>query len=93
MSLSRPSIEAVWTRIKRFEGSKFETKTGKEFTYSVSGESLRPSRAKQNITRSDFAKALELAPLDGPGEIGELVRGSAYVWAVLHDRRIRESDW
>jgi hypothetical protein len=36
----------------------------------------------------NVAKAYELAPLSGPGEINKLVRGSSYVYAILHDERI-----
>jgi hypothetical protein len=31
-----------------------------------------------------------MLPINGPGEIGEIVRGPSYVWAILHDRRISE---
>ena len=86
-------IDAVWARITTLEGETFETKTGKPFTFEISGTVFRPSRTKYNVTRGDFAKVLELVPLDGPGPISNLVRGSAYVWAVLHDRRVRRGDW
>lgn len=88
-----PSIEAAWVRIKSLEGEEFETKSGKPFTYEISGNVFRSSRAEQNITKGDFEKALELSPLDGPSEIRDLVRGSAYIWAVLHDPRIRKGEW
>ena len=87
----KPNIETLWGRIKALAGQEFETKTGKPFSYEISGNIFLPSRTKYNITKTDFAKTLELIPLDGPGEISNLVRGSAYIWAVLHDRRIRKS--
>lgn len=93
MSATKPSIEQVWSRIKSHEGSTFTTRTDLEFTYSVDGDYLTPSRAKQRIPKLNFETALELAPLHGPGEISDVVRGSAYVWAVLHDPRIRQGDW
>lgn len=93
VTTNSPSLEYVWARIKSLEGERFETKTGKEFTYTVKGEVFRVSRANQNISKQNFRKALDLVPLDGPGEIRTLVRGSAYVWAVLHDQRIRQGDW
>ena len=89
----KPTVEAVWIRMKALEGQEFETKTGKPFSYEISGNIFRPSRTKYNITKSDFGKALGLVPLDGPGIISNLVRGSAYIWAVLHDRRIRQGEW
>ena len=73
-------------------GQQFQTKTGKRFFYEVVGAVFRPSRTKYNISKADFAKALALVPMDGPGEISSLVRGSAYIWAVLHDRRIRKQN-
>ena len=45
------------------------------------------------VSKSDFGIALELVPFDGPGRVNKLVRGPAYRWAVLHDRRIRQQDW
>lgn len=89
----KPTIETVWIRLKALEGEAFETKTGKPFSYEISGNIFRPSRTRYDITKADFAKALELIPLDGPGEIVNLVRGSAYIWAVLHDRRVRQGEW
>jgi hypothetical protein len=32
-------------------------------------------------------------PLEGPGELAGLVRGQSYIWAILHDTRIRKKDW
>jgi hypothetical protein len=59
-----------------------------DFTYSVVGDVLRTDRAKQNLSRSNFEKVLPLLPLPGPGQISNEVRGPAYVWAILHDKRI-----
>jgi hypothetical protein len=89
----KPRIDAVWSRIKSLQGEEFETKTGKPFTYEVSGNVFRPNRTKYNITKGDFERALEEFPLDGPGAISNLVRGSAYIWAVLHDLRVRKGEW
>jgi len=87
------SINEVWQRIKAHQGEEFTTKTGLPFTYRVAGAVLWPSRTDYNLAQSDFAKALALCPLPGPGKINNLVRGPAYVWAILHDSRIRGSDW
>jgi hypothetical protein len=88
-----PNIDAVWARLKDAQGQEFQTKTGKLFTFDISGNIFHPSRTEYNISKRDFQKALEVVPLEGPGQISNLVRGSAYVWAVLHDRRIRRGDW
>ena len=89
----RPSIDDVWSRLKALEGRDFETKTGKPFSFEISGDVFHPSRTKYNIAKADFRRALDLVPCDGPGVINQVVRGPAYVWAVLHDKRVRRQDW
>ena len=91
--MSKPKIEEVWRRIKALEGEEFHTKTGKTFTFEITGDVFRPSRTEYNVSKSDFGKAFEFVPFDGPGVVNNLVRDPAYVWAVLHDRRIRQQDW
>lgn len=88
--------EALWERIRRHAGERFETKTGKPFTYQVPGNYLRISRQGEEVNRSlsrtNFVKAAELMPTDGPGDIKDR-QGSAYTWAILMDDRVRASDW
>lgn len=79
----------VWDRILACEGEEFHTKTGLPFRYRVDGNLVTPDRTKYPIHRSQFARAFELMPLGGPVEINELVRGPAYVFAILMDRRTR----
>lgn len=93
MSTKQVSIDGVWKRLKSHEGMEFETKTGKPFTFEISGDIFNPSRTKYNITKDDFRKAMTLVPIDGPGVINDIIHGPAYVRAVLHDRRIRMQDW
>lgn len=93
MMNSKPSIDDVWRRIEAAQGEEFTTKTGKPFTYEVSGNTFYPGRTDYAIGKKDFETVLELVPVDGPGKISRLVRGPAYVWAVMHDRRIRGKDW
>lgn len=83
----------VWRRIVAEQGEEFETITALPFTYEIIGEIFIGSRTKYSISRSDFDRAYEHVPIEGPGEISNLVRGSAYIWAVLHDRRIRQGNW
>lgn len=90
---ARPSIDEVWRRIEAYQSEEFTTKTGKPMTYSVSGRRLTTSRTDYPISVTDFAKALEIVPFDGPGAVTWDVRGPAYIWAILHDARIRQSDW
>ncbi|GGA23782.1 hypothetical protein [Neptunicoccus cionae] len=87
------SIEEVWKRIRSLEGDTFHTKTGKLFTFTVSGDVLRVSRTEYNLSKGNFAKGLENAPFDGPGAVQSIVRGPAYVWAILHDVRVRNDEW
>jgi hypothetical protein len=87
------SEDEIWLRICAMEGEEFETKTGKPFTFEISGNTFHPSRTQYNIAKADFQKALNLVPIEGPGVISNLVRGSTYIWAVLHDRRVRWQDW
>lgn len=77
------TIEQVWLRIRSHEGEEFKTKSGLSFTYSVTGNSLTTDRTEYPIHIGQFALALELVPLDGPGEINRLVRGPTYIWAIL----------
>ena len=86
-------IDELWNRLKWFEGHDFETKRGRPFRYEISGTVFRPTCTTYGISMADFGKALALVPFHGPSVINWLVRGPAYVWAVLHDRRIRGNDW
>lgn len=89
----KPAFAVVWDRIKSLTGQSFTTKTGLEFSFVVQGDGLFPSRTKYRISKSDFGTAFAYAPYDGPGRLNNQVRGPAYVWAILHDRRIRKGDW
>ena len=87
------TIEEVWARIVEHEGEEFHTKTVLPFTYEIRGDVLFPSRTDYQISKSDFEKALECVPFAGPSVVNRLVRGPSYVWAVLHDPRIRLQDY
>ena len=93
MSSKTQTFNDVWNRIIRFKGEEFETKTHLPFTYEIKGKVFRSNRTEYNISKSDFEKAFAQVPLDGPGKISGTVRGSAYVWAVLHDKRVSKGDW
>jgi len=86
-------FEEIWRRIVTHEGEIFRTKTGLEFTYRIDGEGFYPSRTSYRISKTDFRRAYEIVPIDGPGVINDIVRGPAYVWAVLHDQRISLGEW
>ena len=82
------SFDAVWQRIEAYAGKEFRTKTGLPFTYEVVGTSVVPDRTGYPLHVSNFRTAFNLLPLSGPGQINTLVRGPAYVYAILADRRI-----
>lgn len=90
--LTMPSIDAVWVRIEAHAGETFHLVRGGAFTYRVSGGHVVPDRTPQQIPRSQFAKALELVPLGGPGEIQHL-RGPSFVFAILADPRVSAGEW
>lgn len=85
-------IDTVWSRIERHAGDTFEQKGGGEFSYQIEGTRVVPDRTNRKIGKAEFAKALELVPLDGPGEINHL-QGPSYIYGILMDSRIRENDW
>jgi hypothetical protein len=77
----------VWQRITDLEGSTFHQKTGRAFTYTVKHGTVKPSLTNRLIPRSHFRKALERAPLAGPGQLSDL-QGPSYLWAILTDPRV-----
>ena len=83
------SFDTVWSRIQACAGQEFHTKTGVRFVYRVDGTAVIPEHTQYPIHMSQFQKAQELMPLKGPSEINRLVRGPAYVYAILTDRRMR----
>lgn len=83
-----PSIDEVWAQIKSLEGQEFQTKSGKPFTYIVSGHTLRVSRTSYGLSISEFAKVLGRVPFKGPGTVSNDVRGPSYIWSILHDSRV-----
>jgi hypothetical protein len=91
---SRPlDFEDVWRRIVASEGEEFKTATGLPFEYEIVGDAFHPSRTNYRIGKSEVRKAFELVPFEGPGVINAIVRGPSYVWAILHDDRIRHGEW
>lgn len=86
-------LDTIWQRITAHQGDEFHTKNGKPLTYSVVGDCLYPSRTDYMLPKTDFGKVIRMLPFEGPGVVNNLVRGPAYVWAILHDPRIRQSDW
>ena len=87
-----PTIDEVWGRIEAHAGEVFQQKRGALFTYAVAGGCVRPDRTNRLLPRADFAAALELVP--SPTTVPfQRLQGPSYIWAVLHDPRIRMDDW
>ncbi|MBI4844026.1 MAG: hypothetical protein HY809_06865 [Nitrospirae bacterium] len=88
-----PRFDEIWNRMINHAGDNFYTKTRFVFTYEINGDIFSPSRTHYKISKVDFEKAYARVPIDGPGVINNIVRGPAYVWAVLHDQRISKGMW
>jgi hypothetical protein len=83
----------VWDRITNNAGKVFYTKRRLKFTYTVNEDTLTTDRIEHPLTRKEVMAAYRHVPLEGPGELSGLVRGQSYIWAILHDKRIRQTDW
>jgi transcriptional regulator with XRE-family HTH domain len=83
-------LDAIWDRILRHEGKQFFTKTKLPFTYKVIGNNIVPDRTDYPLAKTNFKKALQYMPLQSPNQINNIVRGPAYVYAILTDKRIIE---
>jgi hypothetical protein len=86
------NVDDVWARIQTYAEQEFRTITGISFTYEVPGNYLRVHGIERNLSRTNFAKATELMPAGGPGELRGR-QGASYTWAILMDPRIRQGDW
>jgi hypothetical protein len=81
------SFEEIWFKIEKYAGETFRTKDGQEFTYTVQGDIFISDEPEQTISKNDFKKAYQSPDVD-PGEMVKIVKGPAFVWSVLHDKRI-----
>ena len=81
-------FNVIWDRILKHQGEVFHTITNKPFIYTVAGNSVITNRTNYPINKSQFIKAYEMGEIHGPGQISKIVRGPAYVFAVLTDSRI-----
>lgn len=84
------SFETIWENIVHCSGQKFFTKSGLPFTYQILNNSVVTSRTNYPLSKSQFEKAAKIPHLIGPGQINHLVRGPAYIYAILTDSRIRQ---
>lgn len=63
-------------------------KDGKEFIYSVINNGIVTNKTNYILSKNDIKKVFNIMPVEGPGRINDLVRGPAYIWAILNDNRI-----
>lgn len=80
-------FEQVWQHIIELEGSQFQQVRGKNFTYSVSSNTIIPSTTNYLIPRSQIEKAWSRKPFTGPGALSDLIAPS-YLFVILTDSRI-----
>ena len=77
----------IWDRIEAHAGSEFRQKTGRLFTYSLTGNAVIPSTTNRLLARTQFQRAYERSPLSGPGQVQDL-QGPSYLFAILTDPRV-----
>lgn len=82
-------FQTIWNNIVNHAGGQFYTKTKLPFTYKIVNNCVVPDRTNYPLAKTNFEKAAQIEPLYGPGQINNLVRGPAYVYAILTDKRIR----
>ena len=87
-----PHIDAVWKRVIAHQGEYFYQIRGKEFTYSVNTSALTPSTTNRNLPKCDFESALAFVPLQNTVPLQNL-QGPSYIYAILMDIRIRQTEW
>jgi hypothetical protein len=88
--MSNESI--VWQRIVRHEGDMFTQLRGRDFTYAIEGNALRPSTTNRLLGRSQFAKGIDRMPARATSDLHDL-QGPSYLFAILMDDRIRSGLW
>jgi hypothetical protein len=89
-------IDKIWTRINANAGEIFYLRMGKPFTYQVEENAIRPNTHKTLIHKGQFEKALEmnLVPADNTKPFQEAkLWGPSYLYAILMDQRIKQTDW
>ncbi len=89
-----PDIDEVWERIRAHQGETFRIMSGDPLVYRIEGERLHHNRTVSSTSKTAFGNALPHVPCDGPSAFPrDKVWGPSYVWAILHDERIRRDDW
>ncbi len=89
--------QRVWSRIVQNQGQEFRTRSGLPFTYKIEGNTgiwfyREGKRINKRLSRGDLEKALSRCPLADTTEISDCF-DPAYLFGLLTDARIRETDW
>lgn len=79
--------QTAWEGIVSLAGEVFHTKTGKAFTYQISGNAVALLNTNRNLPRAHIERALGRMPLDGPGQLQDL-QGPSYIFAIITDPRV-----
>lgn len=89
----RTTFDTIWRRIVAHGGQTFCQVRGGEFHYEMIGpHSLRLSSVNQNLSYAILEQAYALVPLTNTGPVQHL-RAPSYLYAILMDPRIRQTDW
>lgn len=96
------SFGHVWDLIIKYSGQdtqpRFQTKRDLPLTYDLVDDYVIPSRTAWRIPKANFELYYDRGPVDGPGgilkdETLKKIQGPSYLWAIMHDERIRPKDW
>jgi len=86
------SIDDVWNRLAKYEGKTFRQIRGKEFRYTIRGETLYLDTTSWSFSKGHLGRALPLLPLKDTTQVQHLMAPS-YMFALLTDDRIVAGDW
>lgn len=89
----KPQFDVVWNRIQKLQGETFVQIRGRRFTYVASPEGVVPSTTAVTIPRDHIARAYELVPVSSTVPFQRNLLGPSYLYAILMDGRVRQSDW
>ena len=85
------NIEAIWKRMKEFEGETYYTVSGLPYTYEFINENniqpIRDGDGKWIMSKNLFEKALLLIH-GSKKEFNHRIIGSSYAYGILTDNRI-----
>ncbi|WKZ81911.1 MAG: hypothetical protein QY307_07345 [Acidimicrobiia bacterium] len=84
--------DTVWRRIVHHSGQECRQIRGKPFTYRARGRTIYLDTTNRMISRTAIEKALTRVPLRSTSDVQDLSAPS-YIYAILMDKRIRQSDW